>query len=88
MAHYNLMDPAELAELGLASADRLTQCLGASLQDHINEFDVLTVEHMAALNRIRDLETHVVPDLETQVERLCATIAALEAAISDKKKKA
>ena len=87
MTHYNLMDPAELAELGLASTDRLTQYLGASLQDHIQELELLHDGNKALTKRISDLETHVVPDLETQVERLRATIAALEAALSAKKKK-
>ena len=86
MTHYNLMDPSELAELGLASSDRLAQHLGASLQDHSDELELLYDGNNALTKRISDLETHVVPDLETQVERLRATIAALEDAIKAKKK--
>lgn len=86
--HYNLLLPRELAELGIASQERLAHVLGASLIDHIDELDDLTDAHNDAIKRIRDLETHVVPDLETQVERLRAIIAALEDALSAKKKKA
>jgi hypothetical protein len=85
--HYNLLLPRELAERGLDhNASRLEQILGASLIDHIDELDTLTDEHNDALKRISDFETHVVPDLETQVERLRGTIAALEDAIKAKKK--
>ena len=86
MTHYNLMNPSELAELGLASSDRLAQHLGASLTDHIDELGIFIDAHNDALDRISDLEDYVVPDLETQVERLRATIAALEDAIKAKKK--
>lgn len=86
MTHYNLMDPSELAELGLASSDRLAQHLGASLQDHSEELELLYDGNKALTERISDLEDKVVPDLETQVERLRATIAALEDAIKAKKK--
>ena len=86
MTPYNLMDPSELAELGLASSDRLAQHLGASLQDHSDELELLYDGNKALTKRISDLETHVVPDLETQVERLRAIIAALEDAIKAKKK--
>lgn len=86
MTHYNLMIPREIAELGIESLDRLAQQLGASLIDHIDELDVLTDEHNAAIKRISDLETHVVPDLEEQNARLRRTIDALESAILAKKK--
>jgi hypothetical protein len=86
MTHYNLMIPREIAEIGTESPDRLAQVLGASLIDHIDELDTLTDAHNDAIDRIRDLENHIVPDLETQVERLRATIAALEDAIKVKKK--
>lgn len=85
--HYNLLLPREIAELGIASQDRLAHVLGASLIDHIDELDDLTDAHNDAIKRISDLETHVVPDLETQIERLRAIIAAFEDALSAKKKK-
>lgn len=89
--HYSLLLPREIAELGIASQDRLAHVLGASLIDHIDELDDLTDAHNDltdahndAIKRISDLETHVVPDLETQVERLRATIAILENALAAK----
>ena len=83
---YNLMDPSELAELGSASDDRLAQYLGASLTDHIAELELLHDGNKELTTCVNNLENHVVPDLETQVERLRATIAALEDAIKAKKK--
>jgi len=76
MTHFNLMQPSELAELGLASSDRLTQYLGASLQDHVDEIDVLADAHKSALDRIRDLE-RTVDDLEARNAELAIVIKTL-----------
>ena len=76
MTHYNLMDPMDLAECGLESQDRLTRILGGSLQDHIEEMTALADAYNSAQHRIIDLET--------QVERLRATIAILENALAAK----
>lgn len=86
MAHYNLMNPDELAEIGYYSNDPLAQALGISLGHYIEESEFLHTRHKELCDRVNDLEDKVVPDLETQVERLRATIAALEDAIKAKKK--
>ena len=86
MTHYDLMDSDELAEIGYYSKDPLAEALGLSLQQYIEESEYLHRREKELSDRVNDLEDKVVPDLETQVERLRATIAALENAIKAKKK--
>jgi hypothetical protein len=66
----------DLAECGLESPDRLTRILGASLQDHVDEIDVLADAHKSALDRIRDLE-RTVDELEAQNARFADIIKTL-----------
>lgn len=86
MTPYNLMDSDELAEIGYYSKDPLAEALGLSLQHYIEESEYLHRREKELSDRVNDLTDKVVPDLETQVERLRATIAALEDAIKAKKK--
>lgn len=74
--HYNLMTPSELAEFGLASSDRLTQHLGASLQDHSDELELLYDSNKALTDRIDDLE-RTVAELEAQNARFADIIKQL-----------
>lgn len=69
--HYNLLVPREIAELGIASQDRLAHVLGASLIDHIDELDDLTDAHNDALKLISRLERKL-DELEQDYERLAA----------------
>ena len=69
--HYNLLLPREIAELGIASQDRLAHVLGASLIDHIDELDDLTDAHNDALKLISRLERKL-DELEQDYERLAA----------------
>lgn len=72
--HYNLLLPREIAELGIASQDRLAHVLGASLIDHIDELDDLTDAHNDALAQVRAYKHQIVPALEMQIAQLTATL--------------
>ena len=75
MAHYNLMDPSELAELGLASDNPLAQALGASLQDYIEELtDTADAMHEARASA-RVYQYQVIPPLHAEIARLTAALA-------------
>lgn len=69
--HYNLLLPRELAELGIASQDRLAHVLGASLIDHIDELDDLTDAYNDAIKLISRLGRKI-NELEQDYERLAA----------------
>ena len=76
MAHYNLMDPAELAELGYFSSDPLTQNLGLSLGHYIEESEFLHKRHKELSDRVNDL-TRTVDELEARNAELAIVIKKL-----------
>lgn len=77
MTPYNLLQPSELAEFGLASSDRLAQHLGASLQDHVDELELLYDGNKALTERIADLE-RTVHELEAHNAYLRGMVAGFQ----------